>query len=131
MSLHDHRGRWVVLYFYPADFTSGCTQEACDFRDALAAGSLDATVLGISPDDVESHARFRAEHHLDFPLLADTDHTVARAYGAWGNKGVFGWGVKRSTFLIDPEGKIAHAFYDVKTDGHVAEVAESLKSLRS
>ena len=130
MSLQDHRGTWVVLYFYPADFTSGCTQEACDFRDAMAEGALDATVLGVSPDDVASHARFRAEHGLEFPLLADTDHAVAKAYGAWGNKGVFGWGVKRTTFVIDPVGKIAQTFYDVNTQGHVAEVAETLKRLR-
>lgn len=130
ISLEDVLGSWVVLYFYPKDFTSGCTQEACDFRDAMASGNLDATVLGVSPDDVESHERFRAEHNLDFPLLADSDHRVAKAYGAYGNKGAFGWGVKRSTFLIDPDGRIAQAYYNVRTEGHVRAVAEDLETMQ-
>lgn len=130
LSLDDFRGSWVVLYFYPKDFTSGCTEEACDFRDAMSAGTLDATVLGVSPDDVESHERFRAEHGLEFPLLADPDHEVAKAYGAYGNKGVFGWGVKRSTFLIDPEGRIAKAYYNVRAGGHVSDVAADLERLQ-
>ena len=130
VALSNLRGHWVVLYFYPADFTAGCTREACDFRDALAAGSLDATVIGVSPDSIESHERFGAEHRLGFPLLADEDQRVAKAYGAWGNKGVFGWGVKRSTFIIDPEGLIAAAIYNVRTEGHAAEVAERLTELR-
>ena len=131
VSLADHRGEWVVLYFYPKDFTSGCTKEACDFRDAMAEGDLDAMVLGVSMDDVETHAKFKEEHGLDFPLLADEDHEVADAYGSYGNKGAFGWGIKRSTFLIDPEGRIAKAYYNVRADGHVATVAEDLAELGS
>lgn len=130
VSLSSLSGAWVVLYFYPKDFTSGCTQEACDFRDALAAGDLEATVLGVSPDDVETHRRFREEHDLDFPLLADVDNEVAKAYGAYGNKGAFGKGVKRSTFIIDPAGDVAKAYYNVKTSGHVGNVAEDLAELR-
>lgn len=130
VSLQDHRGSWVVLYFYPKDFTSGCTQEACDFRDAMAAGDLEATVLGVSMDDVASHAKFKDEHGLDFPLLADENHEVSEAYGAYGNKGAFGWGIKRSTFVIDPEGDIAKAYYNVRANGHVAAVASDLASLK-
>lgn len=130
VSLSELRGEWVVLYFYPKDFTGGCTEEACDFRDAVAAGDLDATVLGVSPDDVDTHQRFRAEHGLNFPLLADTDNAVAKAYGAYGNKGAFGEGVKRSTFIIDPEGVIAKAYYNVRATGHVAQVAQDLAELR-
>lgn len=131
VSLEELQGSWTVLYFYPKDFTSGCTEEACDFRDAVAAGDLDATVLGVSPDDVETHERFREEHGLNFPLLADTDHAVAKSYGAYGNKGAFGEGVKRSTFILDPEGNIAKAYYNVRASGHVAKVAKDLEELRA
>lgn len=130
VSLAELAGDWVVLYFYPKDFTSGCTEEACDFRDAAAAGDIEATILGVSPDDVETHARFRAEHGLTFPLLADTDNETAKAYGAYGSKGAFGEGVKRSTFIIDPEGNIAKAYYNVRAGGHVTKVAEDLAALR-
>lgn len=130
VSLRDLRGTWVVLYFYPKDFTPGCTEEACDFRDALAGGDLEARVVGISPDSIQSHARFRDEHDLGFPLLSDEDDRVAKAYGAYGNKGVFGWGVKRSTFLIDPQGRVAKAYYNVKASGHAQRVAEDLAALK-
>lgn len=133
-SLDAHRGEWVVLYFYPRDFTSGCTQEACDFRDALANRNMNATVLGVSPDDVESHRRFKEEHQLPFTLLADEDHRVAEAYGAYGEKTVFGkkgTGIIRSTFLIDPEGKIRKTYYDVRSSGHASQVAEDLARLQA
>lgn len=130
-SLAEYKGQWVVLYFYPKDFTSGCTQEACDFRDALANSEMNAAVLGISPDDVESHQRFKKEHNLNFLLLADEDSSVARKYDAYGNRGAFGEGVKRSTFIIDEEGKIAKAYYNVKAAGHAQKIAEDLEALQS
>lgn len=131
VSLADYRGEWVVLYFYPKDFTSGCTREACDFRDALSSKLMDATVVGVSPDDVETHRKFREEHGLPFTLLSDTDHAVAKAYGAYGNKGAFGEGVKRSTFVIDPQGRVARSYYNVKSADHAAQVAEDLKALQA
>lgn len=129
--LADYRGRWLVLYFYPKDETPGCTAEACDFRDALPA--LDAAVLGVSPDSLESHERFRDNHGLPFPLIADEDHALAEAYGAWGEKTNYGRtyeGVIRSTFLIDPEGRVAEAYVDVRATGHVERVAKRLAELR-
>ncbi|MDZ7800103.1 MAG: peroxiredoxin [Trueperaceae bacterium] len=134
ISLRDLGGAWVVLYFYPRDFTGGCTQEACDFRDALAADHIDATVLGVSPDDVDSHRSFREAHGLSFPLLADEDHAVAKAYGVYGEKvrdGQTRMGIIRSTFVIDPDGVVRKAFYGVEAGGHAADVAEALRVLRS
>lgn len=133
-NLRDLRGEWVVLYFYPRDFTGGCTEEACDFRDAIAERTLDATVLGVSPDDVARHRTFKEAHGLSFPLLADEDHAVAKAYGAYGEKTSSGKkteGTIRSTFVIDPEGVVREAYYGVKSTGHVARVAEDLSALRS
>ncbi len=124
--LADQRGRWVVLYFYPADDTPGCTKEACEFRDAGdRIEAEDAAVWGVSPQGRESKARFRQKYGLDFPLLADEDHTVADAYGAWQEKNMYGrpsWGVARSTFLIDPQGRVARAWPKVKAEGHAAQV---------
>jgi len=128
--LSDLRGRKVVLYFYPKDDTPGCTIEACEFRDRskdIAANG--AVVLGVSPDTVESHRKFRDKYGLDFRLLADTDHRVAEAYGVWQEKSMYGrkyWGVARTTFLIDEEGRIARVFENVKPAGHAAEVLEAL-----
>ena len=128
--LSDLRGRKVVLYFYPKDDTPGCTIEACEFRDRvkdLDAGG--AVVLGVSPDTVESHRKFRDKYGLDFRLLADTDHRVAEAYGVWQQKSMYGrkyWGVARTTFLIDEEGRIARVFEKVKPAGHAAEVLEAI-----
>ena len=128
--LSDLRGRKVVLYFYPKDDTPGCTIEACEFRDHVE--ELDANgavVLGVSPDSVESHRKFRDKYGLDFRLLADTDHKVAEAYGVWQEKKNYGrtyWGVARTTFLIDEEGRIARVFEKVKPAGHAAEVLEAL-----
>lgn len=125
------RGQWVVLYFYPKDHTSGCTTEACDFRDALPG--LGARVIGVSPDDLDSHASFRDKYQLPFPLASDIDHRVAEAYGAWGEKQRYGKtyeGVIRSTFLIDPQGRVAEALYNVRAQGHAERVRERLGELQ-
>jgi peroxiredoxin Q/BCP len=131
--LAAERGRWVVLFFYPKDFTSGCTTEVCEFRDLTsefeAAG---ATVWSVSVLDAASKAKFKAEHRLTFPLLADADHAVAERYGVWVEKHNYGktyLGVARSTFLIDPDGRIAHAWLAVKAEGHAAEVLATLRSM--
>lgn len=131
-SLKDYRGQWVVLYFYPRDFTSGCTTQACDLRDI--SPSMDAVILGVSPDSVESHQRFKAEHNLNFLLLADEDNSVAQSYGAFGKKQMGGneyEGVMRSTFIIDPEGKIADTMYNVNAAQHATKVAERVEELRA
>lgn len=131
ISLHDYRGKNVVLYFYPKDMTPGCTTEACDFRDFHDDfAKLNTVVLGISPDDVKSHDKFTAKHELPFPLLADTDHRVAESYGVWVLKKMYGreyMGIERSTFLIDAQGNIAHAWPKVKVKGHVQEVLATIK----
>lgn len=130
-SLSEHRGEWVVLYFYPKDNTPGCTTQACDLRDNLSR--LNATVLGVSPDGLASHEKFREDHGLNFPLLADEDHAVAELYGVWGPKKVFGKdvvGLRRSTFVIDPAGKVAAALYDVQAKGHAERLARLLDELR-
>ncbi len=131
LSLHDFRGNTVVLYFYPKDMTPGCTTEACDFRDYHPEfAKLGAVVLGISPDDVKSHDKFTAKHELPFPLLADTDHAVAEAYGVWVLKKMYGreyMGVERSTFVIDKDGKIAKVWPKVKVTGHVQDVLQFVK----
>ena len=130
VTLAGLRGKKVVLYFYPKDDTSGCTVEACEFRDNWqAVERAGAVVLGVSPDGVASHGKFKAKYQLPFPLLADEDHAVAEAYGAWGEKSMYGRkykGILRSTFLIDEEGRVAHVFEKVKAKGHAAEVLEAL-----
>jgi peroxiredoxin Q/BCP len=132
ISLHDFRGHDVILYFYPKDDTPGCTKEACDFRDAHdTIGRRNAIVLGISPDGVSKHDRFATKFDLPFPLLADTDHAIADAYGAWGERNYLGRrfdGILRSTFLIDKEGKIRKIWRQVKVDGHAEEVVEAISS---
>lgn len=135
VALKDFLGKsWVVLYFYPKDDTPGCTTEACDFRDNLAAfGRLGAVVLGISPDSVESHAKFRKKHGLTFTLLSDPQHEVCEKYGVWVEKQLYGkryMGVERTTLLIDPEGRIAEVWSKVKVPGHVDDVAGTLTRLR-
>lgn len=126
ISLADYRGKYVVLYFYPKDMTPGCTTEACDFRDYHGDfAKLGTVVLGISADDVKSHDKFIAKHELPFPLLADTDHQVAEAYGVWVLKKMYGrefMGIERSTFVIDPEGSIAKVWSKVKVKDHVQDV---------
>jgi thioredoxin-dependent peroxiredoxin len=128
--LGDFRGRRVLVYFYPKDDTPGCTKEACQFNDNLAGfEQAGVPVLGISPDGADSHQKFRAKHGLRFSLLSDLDHQVAEAYGAWGERRMYGRtfdGVIRSTFLIDEEGRVSRAWYDVKADGHAAKVLTEL-----
>ncbi|MCU0650441.1 MAG: thioredoxin-dependent thiol peroxidase [Gemmatimonadaceae bacterium] len=132
VALKDLRGQHVVLFFYPKDDTPTCTAEACDFRDLLPRfAGLDAVVLGISPDSVKSHAKFKAKYGLPYALLADVDHAVSEKYGVWKEKVLYGrryMGVVRTTFVIGPTGKVRHVFENVKTDGHgdaVAAVVES------
>ncbi|RFU20496.1 thioredoxin-dependent thiol peroxidase [Geodermatophilus marinus] len=130
VSLESLRGGKAVLYFYPAAMTPGCTTEACDFRDNLASlRGAGYTVLGISPDDPQKLALFREQEALTFPLLADSDHAVCEAYGAWGVKQVDGrtlTGVIRSTVVLDEEGRVEAAMYDVRATGHVAELRRTL-----
>jgi peroxiredoxin Q/BCP len=130
VSLADLRGKPVVLYFYPKDDTPGCTAQACAIRDAwLAFEGTGAVVLGVSPDDEASHSKFKEKYDLPFTLLADTDHEVADAYGVWGEKSFAGktyMGVRRSTFVIDPEGNLARIFLDVKPAEHADQVLEAL-----
>ena len=134
VALSDFAGRWVVLYFYPRDSTPGCTIEACDFTAGLAGfEKLDAVVLGCSPDSPESHRQFIAKHQLKLNLLSDPEHKVMQAYGAWGEKTLYGKtneGVIRSTVIIDPAGRIAHHFPKVTAEGHAAEVRSKLAELR-
>ena len=131
--LRDLRGRNVVLFFYPKDDTPGCTVEACEFRDAYTRFQAhDAVVLGVSPDDVASHRRFRTKFELPYPLLADEDHAVSEAYGVWKEKSMFGrtfMGIERSTFIVGRDGTIAHAFRKVSPEGHADEVGEALSML--
>ena len=130
VSLSDYQGRSVVIYFYPAASTPACTKQACDFRDNLA--ELDTAgfaVLGISPDPPTKLARFRDAEGLQFPLLSDVDRSVLTAYGAYGEKQMYGktvTGVIRSTFVIDPQGRIDKALYNVRATGHVAKLRKDL-----
>ncbi|QKY68267.1 thioredoxin-dependent thiol peroxidase [Lentibacillus sp. CBA3610] len=122
VSLSDYKGKNVVLYFYPKDMTPGCTNEACDFRDNKEKFSdLDAVIIGVSPDPVESHQKFIDKHDLPFMLLADVDNKAAEDYGVWNG------GIERSTFIIDKEGNLQKEFRKVKVDGHVEEALGYLR----
>ncbi|MCB9892314.1 MAG: thioredoxin-dependent thiol peroxidase [Planctomycetes bacterium] len=127
-------GQWVVLYFYPRDDTPGCTTEACDFTAGIETfQGLDAKVLGCSPDTTEKHRKFIAKHDLKVDLLSDEDHAVMTKYGAWGEKTMYGKkveGVLRSTVLIDPQGKVAFHWPNVRAAGHATKVLEKLRELR-
>ncbi len=131
--LADFAGQTVALYIYPKDETPGCTKQACNLRDHTA--SLDAAgvaVVGVSPDPVESHEQFAAAHDLPFPLLADPEREILEAYGAWGEKTLYGRtsvGVKRTTFLIGPDGVVLHVFKRPKTDRHAQEILDRLEKL--
>jgi thioredoxin-dependent peroxiredoxin len=131
VSLADLRGQKVILYFYPAASTPGCTTEACDFRDSLnSLKSAGYTVLGISKDDAESIRKFRDEEHLNFPLLSDPDLRVHHLYGAYGEKSMYGktvTGVLRSTFVIGEDGTVTLPLYNVKATGHVSSLRKKLK----
>lgn len=132
-SLATYAGKPVVLYFYPKDDTPGCTTEACNFRDDYSAyKDADAVILGVSVDDVKSHAKFAGKFDLPFPLLADVDHEVVKAYEVWGLKKSFGReyeGIFRTTFIIDKDGKIAKVFKGVKPADHSKEVLAALAEL--
>ena len=128
--LSDFRGKPVVLYFYPKDDTPGCTTEACEFRDSYDTyRERGIEILGISPDDVASHEKFKSKYNLPFTLLADPERTVAEAYGVWGERTYAGktyMGINRSTFLIDEEGNVARAMLGIKPAGHATAVLEQL-----
>jgi peroxiredoxin Q/BCP len=130
VSLSDHRGRHTIVYFYPAASTPGCTTQACDFRDSLASlQGAGYAVLGVSPDPPAKLARFRDEQGLTFPLLSDPDKAVLTAWGAYGEKSMYGktvQGVIRSTVVVDPEGRVEKAMYNVKATGHVAKLRREL-----
>lgn len=128
--LKDLRGRTVLLYFYPKDDTPGCTTQACDLRDKVQTiNSMGATVLGVSTDSVDSHKKFRDKYGLNFRLLADEDHAVAERYGVWKEKNMYGkkmWGVERTTFIIDEDGKIRKVLPKVKPAEHAGQVIDLL-----
>ncbi|NMC53849.1 MAG: thioredoxin-dependent thiol peroxidase [Chloroflexi bacterium] len=129
--LSDYRGKPVLLYFYPKDDTSGCTTEACNFRDDYSAyEEAGVTILGVSPDDTDSHAKFKQKYALPFSLLADVDHKVCELYDVWKLKKMYGreyFGVERTTFLINAEGMIVNVFEKVKPADHSKEVLDALK----
>jgi peroxiredoxin Q/BCP len=131
ISLKDFKGRQVVLYFYPKDDTPGCTKEACGFRDAIRRiTKAGAVVLGVSLDGKESHQKFIKKHDLPFSLLSDEDAAVSKAFGVYKQKNMYGkkfWGIERSTFLIDPTGRLKSIFRKVKVDGHTEEVLNALR----
>jgi peroxiredoxin Q/BCP len=133
VSLNDFNGKNVVLYFYPKDNTSGCTKEACNFRDEFPRfGKLNAVILGVSPDSVESHKKFAGKYDLPFKLLSDERKEVIEKYGVWKEKSMYGkkyMGVERSTFIIDKKGKVNKIFRKVKVADHNKEVTEVLKEL--
>ena len=126
-------GKNVVLYFYPKDDTSGCTREACDFRDALPRfGKIDAVVIGVSPDSLESHRKFKKKYQLPYLLLSDPDHELANAFGVWKEKSMYGrkyMGIERTTAIVDRKGRVARIFSKVKVPGHVSEVEETVREL--
>lgn len=132
--LSDFKGKWAVLYFYPRDNTSGCTREAVEFTSVLDEfKKLNAVVIGISADSVESHQKFAEKHNLTVTLLSNGDHKVMEMYNVWQLKRLYGkefWGVTRSTFLIEPSGKIAHTWHRVKVNGHVEAVKRRLEELQ-
>ncbi len=134
LSLKELRGKWVVLYFYPEDDTDVCTAQACSFKETWdeVKGS-DIVILGVSPDGVESHAAFRKKYKLPFTLLADGDHKVATAYGAWGEKKLYGntfIGMHRNAVVIDPEGKVAQVFASVRSKGFGGRMVKAVEALR-
>lgn len=133
--LGDRRGAWTVVYFYPADDTPGCTTEACQFRDLHGdVVAHDAVVWGVSPDGAASHAAFRAKFDLPFVLLCDESHVVAERYSAWTLKKSYGreyMGIQRSSYLIDPDGRVARAWPKARADGHAAEVLAALEQVRA
>ena len=126
-SLNDFKGQRVILYFYPKDNTSGCTQEACDFRDNINRLTNYATVIGVSPDSIKSHQSFKEKQNLNFILLSDPEHKLAEKFEVWKEKSMYGrkyMGIERSTFILGKDGKIEKEWRKVKVKGHVDEVIE-------
>ena len=131
-SLNDFKGQKVILYFYPKDNTSGCTQEACDFRDNINRLTNYATVIGVSPDSIKSHKSFKEKQSLNFILLSDPEHKLAEKFEVWKEKSMYGrkyMGIERSTFILDKNGKIEKEWRKVKVKGHVDEVIEYLSAI--
>jgi peroxiredoxin Q/BCP len=132
LSLKDFHGKTVVLYFYPKDNTSGCTKQACDFRDSMdRITETGAVVIGVSPDSAASHDKFKAAHNLNFQLVSDPDKKICEEYGVWVEKSMYGrkyMGVDRSTFIIDPRGTVTHVFRKVKVPGHVESIIKILQN---
>ncbi|SCW76178.1 peroxiredoxin Q/BCP [Paenibacillus tianmuensis] len=135
VTLSQFRGKYVVLYFYPKDMTPTCTEESCQFRDYNGQfKALNSEVIGISPDDLKSHGKFAAKYELPFPLLSDPDHEVCELFGVWQLKKMYGreyMGVVRSTFVIDPQGKLVHEWRGVRIKGHVKQVLEAVKEAQA
>ena len=128
-SIDEFKGQKIILYFYPKDNTSGCTQEACNFRDNLNRLTSKATIIGVSPDSIKSHQKFKANHNLNFLLLSDPEHKLAEKFGVWKEKSMYGrkyMGIERSTFILDKEGNIEKEWRKVKVKGHVDEILEYL-----
>ena len=127
-------GKNIVLFFYPRDDTTGCTKEACDFRDAFARfGKIDTVVIGVSPDSLESHRKFKKKYDLPYPLLSDKDHELANAFGVWKEKALYGrkyMGIERTTVIVDRKGRVARIFPKVKIPGHVQEVENSVREVK-
>ena len=131
-SLNDFKGQKVILYFYPKDNTSGCTQEACDFRDNINRLTSYAIVIGVSPDSIKSHKSFKEKQSLNFILLSDPEHKLAEEFEVWKEKSMYGrkyMGIERSTFILDKNGKMEKEWRKVKVKGHVDEVIEYLKAI--
>ncbi|AWN23538.1 peroxiredoxin [Deinococcus irradiatisoli] len=129
--LGDFAGQYLVLYVYPKDNTPGCTKEACDFRDNLTLRSLGAQILGLSMDDAQSHQQFAEEYSLPFPLLSDPEADFLKGIGAYGTKNMYGkvsQGIKRTTFLVGPDGRLVKAWYAVSVDGHAEAVARAIQA---
>lgn len=130
-TLADFKGQKVVLYFYPKDNTSGCTQEACDFRDNMNRITSSATVIGVSPNDIKSHKKFKEKQNLNFLLLSDTEHTLSEAFNVWKEKSMYGkkyMGIERSTFILDENGNTIQEWRKVKVNGHVDEILKYLNN---
>ncbi len=127
-------GKNVILFFYPKDDTSGCTKEACDFRDALPRfGKVDAVVIGVSPDSLDSHRKFKQKYQLPYRLLSDEGHKVAESFGVWKEKSMYGrtyMGIERTTVIIDRTGRVARIFPKVNVSGHALEVEKAVQSLK-
>lgn len=130
-SLSDFKGERVILYFYPKDNTSGCTQEACDFRDNINRWTTVATVVGVSPDSIKSHLKFKEKQSLNFILLSDVEHKLAEQFDVWKEKSMYGrkyMGIERSTFILDKDGNIEQEWRKVKVKGHVDTVLEYIEN---